>query len=321
MRYPISHVMAVVVAALAGSGAPVAAQEIPAGDGTLTRQLHAVQRATAHYQDPQEAERAGYRRARFGLDLPLMGEHWVNRDLLEQPVDLLRPPVLQYVKVGERRLLVGVAYGAWQRPGATAPEGFVGSDDRWHSHDMPELVRQLTRHQPWYIRAGADAGLATGRFSGPDGRTELVMLHLWLWSPNPDGLFANYNPALPYLRAGLPPEWADAGDYAAARGMELLLPDACETMTDRMGRLLDGATAREQGWRSGCDRAATRLHLGWQQGARAEALNAISAAAWQEFTRGVAAGLSEAERSELGRLREGDMEGTAHRHGDTGGRH
>jgi hypothetical protein len=294
--------------------APLSAQSAPDTDEPLARQLHAVRSATARYQDPGEAEREGYRRARFGVDLPLMGEHWVNRDLLDQPVDLLRPPVLQYVQVGERRVLVGVAYGAWQRPGQAPPEGFIGTDDAWHSHDMPDLIRQVTRHQPWYIRAGADAGLAAGRFSGPGGRSELAMLHLWLWSPNPDGLFANYNPALPYLRAGLPPQWAAAGGYAAARGMELLLPDACDTLTDRMGRLLAGDDARERGWRAACDRAATRVRLVRRQDPTADALNASSAAAWQEFAGTVAAGLSEAEQQELGRLREGAMEDGGHGH-------
>jgi hypothetical protein len=32
----------------------------------------------------------------------------------------------------------------------------VGETDRWHVHNMAELVHQLTRHQPWYVRWVAD---------------------------------------------------------------------------------------------------------------------------------------------------------------------
>ncbi|MGH7627661.1 MAG: hypothetical protein ACREOJ_20390 [Gemmatimonadaceae bacterium] len=41
------------------------------------------------------------------------------------------------------------------------------------------------------------------------------MLHAWLWLPNPAGMFASDNWALPFVRAGVPVPLADPS--AAAR--------------------------------------------------------------------------------------------------------
>ena len=50
--------------------------------------------------------------------------------------------------------------------------------------------------------------------------TRLAMVHAWIWTPNPDGVFAADNWALPYVRLGLPaPERVDP---AAAQALFLL---------------------------------------------------------------------------------------------------
>jgi hypothetical protein len=189
--------------------------------------------------------------------MPLMGEHWVNRELLKQPVDLLHPAVLQYINVGDRRVLVGVAYGFLQRPGDGMPSGFAGPTDRWHRHDMPELIRLLTRRQPWVVRSIVQKRL--DQWAEFDGRTELAMLHVWLWSYNPDGMFANYNPALPYMRAGLPPEWSSAGDYSAARGIELTAPGGCDRMAVQIRRFFGKEPRGGHAWQEACGGAAEKV--------------------------------------------------------------
>ena len=83
--------------------------------------------------------------------------------------------MLQYIVVGERRLLVGVTYGHWQRPGAPMPEGFAGDADRWHTHDIESLVRRFTERESGLVRWVVDRSLARGQWRGSGGRTELAM--------------------------------------------------------------------------------------------------------------------------------------------------
>lgn len=287
------------------------------GDTVLAAQLDSVRQATARFEDIHQAERAGYRKGRLGFDLPLMGEHWVNRRFLNGPFDLLHPAVLQYVVMGDRRVLVGVAYGRWQRPGDSLPEGFAGNSDQWHVHDIPELIRHLTRTRSWLVRRATSVGLGNGRWTGPDGRTDLAMVHVWLWSDNPEGVFANYNPALPYLRAGLPPAWARSGDYDAARGMTLLVPGGCAAITGRLSRLTSDRADRTAAWRSTCAEAAVTLSAAQRQGIQGDELNAVAAGAWDGLMGTVVASLSAAERENLRQLRESGMEmkGTEHHSG------
>lgn len=215
-------------------------------------ELEAVRRATTRYLDPAEARADGYAPTRFALDLPLMGEHWVNRELLDRPVDLLRPAVLQYVELGGYRALVGVAYARRMAEGEPLPEGFAGDADVWHEHDFTAL-----------------------------GEGRIAMLHAWLWAPSPDGVFAERNPALPYIRAGLPPEWAQPDGEASARGVALLVPGACR----RLGALAGRRAGAERGarLRDACDDGALRVSMALAEGVWADELNAVAAEAWTAF--------------------------------------
>lgn len=283
-------------------------------DDLLARQLAEVERVTERYRDVEAARRDGYRRPAFGMDAPLMGEHWVNRELLAAEVDLARPAVLQYIRDGERRVLVGVTYGRWQRPGAPLPEGFAGDGDRWHTHDLESLVRRLGERRPAVVRWAVRRTLDAGRWRGPDGRTELAMLHVWLWSENPDGVFANHNPALPYLRTGLPAAWARAGDHAAARGIELLRPGYCETAIPRLSRALDGGDDQWSTLREACAGAAERLAAARAGGLAGDSLNDAAAEAWQRLTRSVYAALTPEQQARAEILRRAATGDEHHEH-------
>lgn len=290
------------------------AQTAPAYDDLLARQLAEVERATAAYRDVEAAKRAGYVRPRFGMDAPLMGEHWVNRDLLTGAVDLSHPSVLQYITVGPRRVLVGVTYGHWQRPGAPMPEGFAGSEDRWHTHDMESLVRRFTERESGLIRWVVDRSLDTGKWRGPDGRTELAMVHVWLWSENPEGIFANYNPSLPYLRAGLPSAWARAGDHAAARGIELLRPESCNGAIRRFSWAMKAGSEQRRALRETCGRAADEVASARQRGLAGDSLNIAAAEAWYALARDAMGTLTPAQLRTAASLRQAASGGDGHEH-------
>src|SRR5688572_22060365 len=134
---------------------------------------------------------------------PLMGEHWYLKGAVKDAFDLARPSTIQYVNVGGERKLVGVAYTVYQRPGEPLPEGFDGDADHWHVHDVARLARAFVAERP-FLRWVVERRASKGKLGAGDGRTLLVMLHAWVWTDNPDGVFALQNRALPYMRAGLP---------------------------------------------------------------------------------------------------------------------
>lgn len=291
-----------------------AAQGIPTATDLLARQLAEVERVTAVYRDVEAARRDGYVRPRFGMDAPLMGEHWVNRELLAGDVDLARPAVLQYVVVGDGRVLVGVTYGHWQVPGAPMPEGFAGHDDHWHTHDLESMVRRFAERRPGLVRWAANQSVDAGRWRGPDGRTELAMLHVWLYSENPEGIFSNYNPSLPYLRAGLPATWARAGGHAAARGIELLRPESCRDALRRFAWVVRADRSQRETLSRSCGDAAGDIRQARLRGLASDSLNLAAASAWRTLAQEALAALTPDQRAAAGNLGEPGMGREAHEH-------
>jgi len=243
----------------------------------LRAQIEAVRAATERYRDHANAVKDGFRL--FGQESPLMGEHWYRRDLVGEPLDLRRPSTLQYANVGGRKVLVGVAYSVYRRPGEPLPEGFVGAEDHWHTHDVARLASAATADRPvlhWLVQRRIDRGKI-----GPGGRSLLTMVHAWVWLDNPDGMFAQQQRALPYLRAGLPAAWAARGDTASAEGIQLLAPGACRGEVARMDRLARLDRAQEQALASACERHAAQLRT--QVGSDANAANAAAARTWAAY--------------------------------------
>jgi hypothetical protein len=166
------------------------------------RVVVAVRSATARYQDRAAAEEDGYRR--IGPDIPAMGEHWVQVGLLLDPaVDVERPEVLAYVPVDGRPRLVGVAWAVALQGDESTPL-LPGVEAQWHAHDGPVEEELL---QIGHAGHGAKTG------------SRVAVLHAWVWTPSPAGMFAAENWALPAVRLGLPPE-AERDD-AAARALSL----------------------------------------------------------------------------------------------------
>ncbi|MFL5385943.1 MAG: hypothetical protein ACJ8GN_25790 [Longimicrobiaceae bacterium] len=272
---------------LAALPAPALAQEhahdmhpMPARESEALRaQIEAVRAATERYRDHANAVKDGFRR--FGQEGPLMGEHWYRRDLVGTALDLRRPSTLQYANVGGRKVLVGVAYSVYRRPGEPLPEGFAGAEDHWHTHDVARLASAATADRPvlhWLVQRRIEKGKI-----GPGGRNLLTMVHAWVWLDNPDGTFAQQQRALPYLRAGLPAAWAARGDTASAEGIQLLAPGACRGEVERMDRLARLDRRQERALASGCEQHAARLRARVGPGSDPDAANAAAAQAWAGY--------------------------------------
>ena len=170
----------------------------PEDDPETVEALVAAARAgTERYRSRATAIAEGYRRV--GVEFPAMGEHWVN--LARVMADSFipgEPPVLTYVDVEGVPQLAGVAYTALLAPDEVPPD-FRPARGHWHEHNGSIV----------------DESFAVGHGThGGSEDTRLAILHAWVWSRNPDGLFATDNWTLPYARLGVAAP-ASPGGYAA----------------------------------------------------------------------------------------------------------
>ncbi|HSU13981.1 hypothetical protein [Longimicrobium sp.] len=262
-----------------GHGAHGAAPLSARDSAELAAQVQAVRAATARYRDHASAVADGYRR--FGQESPLMGEHWYRPDLVGRPLDLQHPSTLQYVNIGGRKVLAGVAYTVYRRPGDPVPAGFAGSADAWHTHDIAHLADAATEDRP-LLHGIVRRRIRNGRV-GPEGRTLLTMVHAWVWLDNPDGMFAQEHRALPYLRAGLPSTWAAGADEAVAQGIALLAPGACAGEVRRTGQLARTDGAQNRMLASACEQSAARVRAALARRREAATVNAAAARAWTGY--------------------------------------
>ena len=170
--------------------------------------------ASAPYADLESAIAAGYRK--IGPDLPNMGEHWIQPRYAVRPsFDPYRPSVLTYVRVEGTPILTGVAYTIGLASGQTAPPPPAPGME-WHFHS-----------------GGIEEEIFGGMHQAHDG-FRVGMLHAWVWTDNPDGVFEADNWGLSFQRLGLPiPEHVPP---AAAKALFLL-----EGGVDHYMRLIDSA--------------------------------------------------------------------------------
>jgi hypothetical protein len=129
-----------------------------------------VRAATAPFHDLNAAAAQGY-----PTDVPrclahpthgAMGFHHVNRRYLSKELDVERPQILLYERDAAGKYVLNgveyiIPYRLWPRD--SVPPSIMG--------------RQLVRSDP----------------------LELWYMHMWVWKPNPAGLFADWNPTVQCL--------------------------------------------------------------------------------------------------------------------------
>jgi hypothetical protein len=145
--------------------APAAARQTDGALGPgVHRALAALRAATARFHSLETAQAAGYRtRVTECMSDPAaggMGVHYADLGRFDATVDALRPEILVYAPGPNDRLrLVAVEYAV---PLAA-----------WSQAEPPSLYGI-----PFHVNA------AFG----------LWVLHAWVWTPNPSGMFADWNP-------------------------------------------------------------------------------------------------------------------------------
>ncbi|MEO5580275.1 MAG: hypothetical protein ABIR58_06420 [Gemmatimonadaceae bacterium] len=156
-------------------------------DASVTRLLDGTRKAAGEFHDRRAAIASGYRR--IGPDVPSMGEHWISpRLVVADSFDVNRPALLTYIMVAGQPALTGVVYAVPLTAGQSPPTIF-GSDAMWHEHNGTLDEEALL----------PDHHTAPSAAKG----TRLSILHAWLWSPNPQGMFATDNWTIPFLRLRL----------------------------------------------------------------------------------------------------------------------
>lgn len=149
--------------------------------------IEAAREATKKYQDRAVAIAEGYRQ--IGEDFPGMGEHWICIGrLFDGKFDPAKPEILSYVVVSGKPRLLGVAYLLPLLPGESPPDWPVGKE-MWHDH-FRTLQDETELPQHHSTGHGGDA-------------PRMAMLHAWIWLPNPAGVFAADNWAIPFFRLGV----------------------------------------------------------------------------------------------------------------------
>jgi hypothetical protein len=153
--------------------------------GQLARQLARARLATAPYAtDLRAAKAAGYQI--ITRDIPDMGWHYLNPTI--QGFDVARPHILVYER-HRRTWQLGALEWVFPTKPATPPlpgatYGSFGA--ACHYADGTFVFRTVQEKCP---PSSPETGAAFN-FWHPD----LVTLHVWLWYPNPDGLYNGTNP-------------------------------------------------------------------------------------------------------------------------------
>ena len=139
---------------------------------TLQRELQAAKAATARFHSVRQALRAGYvlppgPLAASCVASPAggMGVHLENPALMANPsLDIRRPEILVYeIKSNGRLRLVALEYFEAASQTTTSPTLFGQT-----------FQGPMAGHHP--------------------GMPEHYDLHVWVWKPNPSGMFAQFNP-------------------------------------------------------------------------------------------------------------------------------
>jgi hypothetical protein len=166
-------------------GVVATAKQSPEQSQKLAKQLATARLATAKYAtNLDQAKADGYQI--ITQMIPDMGWHFMNPDIKD--FDVSRPPILVYERKGDVSHLAALEWVFTKRPATPPLPGarYGKFPAACHYADGTFVPKASQDRCP---KTAPKTGAAFG-FWHPD----LVTMHVWLWYPNPNGLFASYNP-------------------------------------------------------------------------------------------------------------------------------
>ena len=150
----------------------------------VVAKLSLTRLATAKYAtDLERAKADGY--MIITPMIPNMGYHFLNPKI--QGFDVTKPPVLVYVRKGETWQLVAVEWVFPKKPAVAPLKGarYGAFGAACHYKDGSFIIASS---QAKCGKTNAKTGAEFNFWHPP-----LVTLHVWIWYPNPNGVFAEFN--------------------------------------------------------------------------------------------------------------------------------
>ncbi len=186
-RYAAIALMLFLTAVLAwGRGLPVLDAQATL-DGAVITKVSAARLATAKYAtDLARAKADGY--WIITPMIPNMGYHFLNPKI--EGFDITKPPILVYVRKGDAWQLVAIEWVFPQKPTADpltgATYGSFGAACHYNDGSFIMAYAEAT-----CVKRHPSTGAEFTFWHPP-----LVTLHMWIWYPNPGGVFGEFNPLL-----------------------------------------------------------------------------------------------------------------------------
>jgi len=176
-----------------GVGVVATAKQSPEHSPALADQLASARLATAKYAtNLGQAKTDGYQI--ITRMIPDMGWHFMNPKI--QDFDVRRPPILVYERKGHAWQLAALEWVFPKKPDTPPlPGARYGSFPAACHYADGTFVPQPSEDR--CTKKAPKTGAAF-TFWHPD----LVTMHVWLWYPNPDGLFASTNPLVTPFNGG-----------------------------------------------------------------------------------------------------------------------
>jgi hypothetical protein len=189
MRRLVVLALLTTVAAAVSAAVPIASSA-----PTLAGRLAAARLATAKYAtDLGRAEADGYHILTWMI--PGMGYHYLNPSV--KGFDLRKPQILVYVRRGGQPQLGALEWVFLRRPAKPPIEGARYGTFGAACHYVDGTLVFTDSEN----RCAATSPVSGARFNFWHG--PLVTLHIWLWYPNPAGLYAEMNPLVaPFNQPG-----------------------------------------------------------------------------------------------------------------------
>lgn len=185
----------IAAAALLAAGATGTALSAPSAprSAALASQIAQARLATAKYVTNLDAAKA----AGYGIItqmIPGMGWHYLNPKVTG--FDVRKPPILVYERRGSQWQLGAIEWVFPKKPAAPplpgAQYGSFGA--ACHYVDGTFVFQSVQDQCP---QTSPKTGAAFNFWHPP-----LVTLHVWIWYPNPSGMFASMNPLVDPYNAG-----------------------------------------------------------------------------------------------------------------------
>jgi hypothetical protein len=172
----------------------------PAKDFYLSKLIAEVRLATRRYLDVEQAKADGY--VQISGNVPLEGYHFSNAGITR--FDYARPSTLLYIQSAGQWQLGGLEYALPGNRPAESPFPGVA----WELH--PAMCRYADWQEfPARSREACPRAHPATKSPFVAWYPDFWVLRLWLWYPNPYGLFASLNPLLaPFDDRTVPPAWA-----------------------------------------------------------------------------------------------------------------